>query len=247
MVATVSGYFVIKYADKSNVQTEQEVLPSRSWGIRNEIGILSSLDMKSIPRLHAAEEAEEYIYAVTRFIPGSTLDQYGGTRSLLPGILLTFITQVAMLHQQGVVHGDITPNNVVVSGQDVFLIDFELAHHHAISGVYPGLYHYLSPEAASCVLRGEAPRLDVAEETFALASTCLAVLTGRLPMVYSTSQVTRMQALTETAERTRLYTTEGCHRSHQKLARNLRSILELPSTRRPTSPRELSDMLKGLL
>src|ERR1017187_7698865 len=113
--------------------------------LRREAGILAHLDGAASPRLLASAAEADRVYLLLEWCPGmdaslaaAELHPAGGAAPL--GTLLQLCRAVveayARLHEQHVVHGDVHPRNVLVSGDNaVKLVDFGLAR---ISGVGGG-------------------------------------------------------------------------------------------------------------
>ena len=70
---------------------------------------------------------------VMEFIEGVLLRDAitGLSRVELAGIAEKLGTYVAALHNKGIVHGDLTTSNVILRGNDVYLLDFGLAYFSA--------------------------------------------------------------------------------------------------------------------
>jgi serine/threonine protein kinase len=89
--------------------------------------------------------------------------------------------RLADVHEQEVIHGDLSPRNVAVAenGDDARLLDFGLARiggePAAEGGSFRGTLLYAAPEVA----RGEAP--DERSDLFALAASFLHAATGTPP------------------------------------------------------------------
>jgi len=135
------------------------------------LNFLAARGFKS-PRLRAV--ADNAI--VVADIEGTPLDEL--PRAQIAGAFRRFVAAVAELHRLGVVHRDLKLSNAILSGMDVYLLDFELS---AFAG---------APDAPSGGTRGHmAPERGAEPATFAgdvfslgasLAHAALAVDPGAL-------------------------------------------------------------------
>ncbi len=105
---------------------------------------------------------------------------------------------LAFAHEQGVVHRDIKPDNILLEGDRVLVADFGVAR--AVSevqdkltatGMVVGTPTYMSPEQAS----GER-ELDGRTDIFALACVLYELLAGEAPFHGPTPQATLMRRFT---------------------------------------------------
>ena len=80
-----------------------------------------------------------------------------------------------VLQNQGWVHGDVSPSNIIVDEGDVLLIDYDLAGPACAIAATPGTMLYASPER-----RRNAPMRPV-DDVFALAASLFHITTGRPP------------------------------------------------------------------
>lgn len=149
--------------------------------------LLAQLDHPHLARVHDLDFYQGYVYLVMEYIPGRTLSQWLQQQKPDPAQAARLLAQVAralaVAHNQGVTHCDLTPRNVLVDAQGLpHVIDFGLARlRHAwgekpedpesISGTLP----FLSPEQA----RGQADQIGPRTDLFALGAVLYFALTGK--------------------------------------------------------------------
>ncbi|MEO1525056.1 MAG: serine/threonine-protein kinase [Planctomycetota bacterium] len=173
----------------------------------NEIELLAKLQHPGIARIYqsgmAEFDAESRPWFSMEHITGITLAEYlgaeGDSSSVLRleekvALLQQIIRAVAFAHQQGVVHRDLKPGNVLVQTQSpeyepdmprIKIVDFGIAKLHAqsprcqltLTQDLIGTLNYMSPEA----IAGSHPRLDHRVDVYALGVIAFEALTGTLP------------------------------------------------------------------
>jgi tRNA A-37 threonylcarbamoyl transferase component Bud32 len=148
---------------------------------------VAGLNHPNIVPVHASGERDGYVYIVMAFIEGITLGERIRTRGpLLPGQAARLLREVAWAlayaHGKGIVHRDVTAENIVLErGTDrAIVMDFGIAsamQSSAMSddGRVMGNAHYVSPEQAV----GEP--LDGRSDLYSLGVSGYYSLTGRLP------------------------------------------------------------------
>ena len=135
-----------------------------------EKSLLASLHHPQLPRLHDAFRRGRDYFLVLDFIPGPTLQQalrrpIAAERAFAIADKLCTVVQVLHSHQPPIIHADIKPDNIILCGQRVVLIDLGLARSlHPLLNVAVGMgsRHYAPPEQ----VRGEL--LDQRADIFAL-------------------------------------------------------------------------------
>ncbi|MCH8938998.1 MAG: PD40 domain-containing protein, partial [Gemmatimonadetes bacterium] len=162
-----------------------------------EIKITANLTHPHILPLHDSGEAEGFLYYVMPFIRGQTLRERIVKEGELPvnetvRIIREVVDALAFAHSEGVVHRDIKPDNVMLTGGHAVVADFGIAK--AVSeaagrdqltkaGVPLGTPAYMSPEQAT-----GNPHVDHRTDIYAVGVMAYELLTGRTPFTGSTLQ-----------------------------------------------------------
>ena len=149
-----------------------------------EAALAGKLQHPHIVAIHDAVSEGDENYIVMEYADGGTLEQYCRYDSLLPVerlVELMFMAALALnhAHQQGVIHCDIKPANLLLCKNDELKIsDFGAAQyvaaaHTQLSGVGSPLY--MSPEQI------EDRRLNHQTDIYSLGAVMYQLLTGRPP------------------------------------------------------------------
>ena len=166
---------------------EREVLRER---IRREARAAAQLDHPGAVIVHDVVEEGSATYLVMQYVPARSLseviDQDGPLspqRTAHIGLAVLGVLRVA--HAQGIIHRDVKPSNVLLSGDDassgrVFLTDFGIASTAGDSrltttGLLVGSPAYIAPERA----RGEIP--GPASDLWSLGATLFTAVEGHPP------------------------------------------------------------------
>src|SRR6266571_4061094 len=120
-------------------------------------------------------------YIVTRYVRGRTLDQVVTERGPLRGQELATVGRglaaaLTAVHAAGVVHRDLKPGNVMLSGGEPVVIDFGIAHSPdstriTQTGMFMGTPGYLAPEVIEGKDTGQASDVHSWGATVAFAAT----------------------------------------------------------------------------
>jgi serine/threonine-protein kinase len=176
---------------------------------RREIQLAASLQHPHIVPLHAAAASGDLLYFTMPFIEGESLRARIARDGELPvhaavRILRDVADALAYAHQRGVVHRDIKPDNVLLSGQHAVVTDFGVAKALESStgessltslGVALGTPAYMSPEQAAA-----EPHVDHRADIYAFGCLAYEVLTGRPPFAGMTAQQVLAAHVTQRAE-----------------------------------------------
>ena len=161
-----------------------------------EIAIIAQLSHPHILPLHDSGQQGGYLYYVMPYVEGGSLRDRLKRDGTLPvrevvRILREVADALAYAHEQGIVHRDIKPDNVMLSGRHALVTDFGVAK--AVSaasgeklttmGLALGTPSYMSPEQAM----GETD-VDHRSDIYALGAMGYEMLTGEPPFERPTAQ-----------------------------------------------------------
>ena len=174
-----------------------------------EIKIAANLHHPHILPLFDSGEADGFLYYVMPYEEGQSLREKLEKQGELPiaeavRILRDVVDALAHAHKQNVVHRDIKPDNVMLSGRHALVTDFGVAK--AVSeatgrdklttvGVALGTPTYMAPEQAAA-----DPHIDHRADIYAVGAVAYELLTGRPPFLGTTPQMILSAHLADTPE-----------------------------------------------
>ena len=145
--------------------------------------LLAALDHPNIVSITTAEKEDQLFFIVMEYVEGKTLDDLIVEKAPLEtATVVNYTKQIANAvdhaHQQGVIHRDLRPPNMLISGSDVLKVtDFGTsrfleiaAHGTTVIGSPP----YMAPEQF-------AGKAVFASDLYSLGITMYQMLTGALP------------------------------------------------------------------
>ncbi len=175
---------------------------------RREIQLAASLQHPHIVPLLSAGASGELLYYTMPFVEGESLRAKLVREGELPvsetiRILADVADALAYAHAHGVVHRDIKPDNVLLSGKHAVVTDFGVSKAVSASsggsltslGVALGTPAYMAPEQAAA-----DPHVDHRADLYALGVLGYEMLTGRPPFALATSQATLAAQVTQTPQ-----------------------------------------------
>ena len=162
-----------------------------------EIDIAAQLTHPHILGLHDCGEADGFLYYVMPYVEGESLRDKLMREGELPiaeavRILREVVDALATAHSHNVVHRDIKPDNVMISGRHALVMDFGVAKavseatgHDKMTtaGVALGTPAYMAPEQAAA-----DPHIDHRADIYAVGAMAYEMLTGRPPFTGTTQQ-----------------------------------------------------------
>ena len=174
-----------------------------------EIRIAANLTHPHILPLHDSGEADGFLYYVMPYIEGESLRDRIKREGELPideaaRILREVVDALAHAHAHGVVHRDIKPDNVLLSGRHALVSDFGVAK--AVSeatgrdklttaGVALGTPSYMAPEQAAA-----NPHIDHRADIYAVGAMAYELLAGQPPFTGASPQMVLAAHVTETPQ-----------------------------------------------
>jgi len=172
-----------------------------------EIEIAARLTHPHILSLHDSGTAAGLLYYVMPHIEGESLRDRLAREGQLPSDAVRTITRevadaLSYAHTHGVVHRDMKPDNVLLSGGHAFVTDFGVAKAVGVAsgnvtitslGVALGTPAYMSPEQAAA-----DPGTDSRTDLYALGAMAYEMLAGQPPFAGRTSAQVLAAHLTKT-------------------------------------------------
>ena len=151
-----------------------------------ESRIAASIDHPNVLPLYYAGEQDGVLYQAMRYVDGTDLRTLVRAHGALPPErAVAIVSQVAAAldaaHANGLVHRDVKPANVMLTGGDhAYLGDFGLSRRTASQdasthgGSVVGTFDFVAPEQ----IRGE--RIDARADVYALGGVLFTALTGQV-------------------------------------------------------------------
>jgi hypothetical protein len=177
------------------IADERAADPGFRERFEREARLAASVDHPNVVPVYAAGEEEGHLYIAMRFVAGTDLDRLLRRDGPVPyRRAAEIVRQVAealdAAHAAGLVHRDVKPANVLLSGDHVYLGDFGLTRAIDADARLTdtddrlGTVDFMSPEQ----LRGR--RTDARSDVYALGCLLYALLVGTPPFHRATAAAT---------------------------------------------------------
>ncbi|HUP59720.1 MAG TPA: protein kinase [Thermoanaerobaculia bacterium] len=179
--------------------------------MKREARTAAQLYHPNIATIHAFEEVGDRLFIVMELVEGEPLSAVIRRGSIAEAdvcrIGRSIADALAEAHEKGIVHRDIKPDNVIVNGPRVKVLDFGIAkqvEHENVGvndptsvltqqGMIIGTVTYMSPEQAL------GKTLDTRTDLFSLGIVLYEAATGRLPFRGETATETIMHIVRDEA------------------------------------------------
>ena len=219
--------------------------------MRREARVAAQIYHPNIATIHSIEETGDTLFIVMEFVEGEPLTNLIRRGPVAEGdvcrIGRSIADALAEAHEKDIVHRDIKPDNVIVNGAKVKVLDFGIAKRvgpEAIgsndptafrtqTGLIIGTVSYMSPEQAL------GRPLDARTDLFSLGVVLYEAATGRLPF--------RGETITETITRIARDEPEPLRGVSPGLAAIIRRCLAKKPEERFASARQLAAALEEQL
>jgi serine/threonine-protein kinase len=215
---------------------------------KSEIRLARKISHRNVVRTHDLGEFSGVYYITMEYVEGKSLKDLITTRGRLPvAATLTVAKQLCraleVAHEQGVIHRDIKPQNMVVEPDGVLkVMDFGIARLAkqtsgvTQAGMVVGTPEYMSPEQ----LMGD--NIDARADIYAAGCVIYECLTGRTPLTADNTAVLITKLLEETPIPPRVVNPEV----PQALSDLVMRTLSKKAAARPQSAAELHDLLAAI-
>src|SRR4051812_20484954 len=176
--------------------------------LKREARTAAQLYHPSIATIHSIEQDGDHIFIVEEFVEGESLTKVirrgGLSEAEICRIGRAVADALAEAHAKGIVHRDIKPDNIIVSGNRVKVLDFGIAKQVGVvgapssdtptafvtqQGMILGTIHYMSPEQAL------GKTIDGRTDVFSLGVVLYEMATGRRPFAGETITETMTQII----------------------------------------------------
>ena len=221
-----------------------------------EAKAVAALNHPNIVTIYSVLEDGEHYFFTMELVGGrplNTLIQPGGfPLSEFLRIAIPLADAVGTVHEQGMVHGDLKPANIVVDDDQVKILDFGLARKERVPAVQTtsrettltltdaqrvsGTLHYLSPE----LILGQ--QTDHRADIFSLGVTLFEMIAGRRPFSGDRSAEVMASILKDTPRSLR----DSRPEIPRQLERVISACLEKDPEQRLQSALDLRNELKSL-
>ena len=176
---------------------------------RREIRVVAQLQHPLIVPVLQSGEAADLLYYTMPFVDGESVRSLVARQGPLPipsviRILRDVLDALVVAHARGIIHRDIKPDNILITGQHALVTDFGVAK--AISqsaagsgstttGLAVGTPAYMAPEQVAA-----DPGVDHRADIYAVGVLAYELLTGRPPFVGATLQAVLAAHVTQLPE-----------------------------------------------
>lgn len=176
-------YTILPYSEK---KTEELFVDGKAKFLKEAQKLAKFTNTEGIVQVKDYFEENGTAYIVMEFVEGPTLIQYLNNlgQPILPSDLYILLTPIfgalEQVHAQGILHRDISPDNIIVLPFTAKLLDFGAARDFSLLGEKSNTINIkagYAPEEQYLTHGKQGPWTDV----YALSATCYRAVTGKSP------------------------------------------------------------------
>lgn len=176
-------YTILPYSEK---KTEELFADGKTKFLKEAQKLVQFANIEGIVQVKDYFEENGTAYIVMEYVEGPTLIQYLNKlgQPILPSDLYALLTPIfnalEQVHAQGILHRDISPDNIIVSPSVAKLLDFGAARDFSLLGEKSNTINIkagYAPEEQYLTHGKQGPWTDV----YALCATCYRAVTGKTP------------------------------------------------------------------
>ncbi|GAB3965644.1 serine/threonine-protein kinase [Streptomyces sparsus] len=177
--------------------TEGTVSPSDRRRFAREVELARRVDSVHTARVRDAGLADPRPWMAVDYIPAPPLSELSDTQGPLPATAVRWVAAGAVraltaLHDEGVIHRDVKPQNILLPAAGPRLIDFGISHAYDLTrtALTLGTLAFSSPEQA------HGQESTTASDVYSLGATLFYLAVGR-PPYRDTEHMLQLRALVE--------------------------------------------------
>lgn len=176
---------VLNLAKSGNQALSDELIER----FQREARVVARMSHPSLVTLYDVGQVDDFYYMIMEYAPGKALSEIVEAGQKLPPALVASIGQqvaqaLALAHEQGIIHRDIKPGNIILSNKGITkLTDFGIAQLSqqeegklTQAGTMMGSIMYASPEQIQ-----DASQVDIRTDIYSLGVTLFELLTAASP------------------------------------------------------------------
>lgn len=176
-------YTILPYSEK---KTEELFADGKAKFLKEAQKLAKFTNTEGIVQVKDYFEENGTAYIVMEFVEGPTLIRYLNNlgQPILPSDLYILLTPIfgalEQVHAQGILHRDISPDNIIVQPSTAKLLDFGAARDFSLLGEKSNTINIkagYAPEEQYLTHGKQGPWTDV----YALSATCYRAVTGKSP------------------------------------------------------------------
>ena len=174
-------YYKILYQNKNYFAKHYKKIKNIKM-IYNEINILKELTGLNVPKILNYNIQKKYI--IYNYISGQNLNHLKVAELKYKTLIfIKILDTISLIHKKGIIHCDLKPENIILSGNIIYIIDFGIACHLNQPYIFKGIgsIEFSAPEQFN------RENVSVKTDIYSLGIILYKMLTDVLPFTSSTN------------------------------------------------------------